>query len=894
MALAYRAYFAFIHNPLRNSKGENTSAVYGFTSAVLKIIRDEHPEYIACVFDTPEPTFRHKRYKEYKATREKMPEDMSAQLGDLKDICLAMGVPLIELPGYEADDVIGTIAKAASRVHLQAFIVSGDKDFMQLIGPGIRLFNPGKRDTQDEIIDEEGVFRRFGVKPSQVTDILGLMGDQSDNIPGVTGIGEKTAVKLITEFHSIEELYQNIDRLKGKQKENLLKDRENAFLSKELATIDTSSPCPVIWNNLKYGKPDREKLIALFTKMDFTSLIEKLGDGITPLPSRDAESIATFPHRYTTVRTLDDLDELINRINSENLISVDTETTDIQPMNAELVGISVSLQNGEAFYIPFNDRLSTEEIIPRICPVLENTDILKIGQNCKYDALVLLNHGIRLNGISFDSMIAAFMLNPDRPQNLDQLSLDFLNYRKISTRQIIGDKKTAISMKDAPVEQVAEYASEDADCVMRLYPLMKKSLQEHSMEKLFSGIEIPLIPVLTEMEHTGVRMDTEFLNRLSGEYEIRMSELERKIMDESGVTFNINSPQQMGEMLFERMQIQKHLGQVRVKRTGKTGQFSTDVKNLEKYRGLPVIDHILAYRQLSKLKSTYIDGLPPLVKPKTGRIHSTFSQTITSTGRLSSSNPNFQNIPVRTELGREIRKAFTPGLDGWHVVTADYSQIELRVLAHMSEDSNMHSAFEQGEDFHRTTAAKIFNVPSSEVTADQRRRAKDINFGIVYGMSAFGLAERIHITNAEAAAFIDQYFRTFPGVRNFIDRTISESREKGYVTTLFGRRRCLPDLNSKNRNVRQFAERVAVNTPIQGTAAEIIKLAMIRIHQELSTKNMKSRMILQVHDELVFEAPYEETETLFRIIQEHMENAVILNVPLKADIRSGVNWHDAK
>ncbi len=894
MALAYRAYFAFISSPLKNSRGENTGAVYGFTNAVLKILNDEKPERIVCVFDTPEPTFRHRRYADYKATRDKMPDDMAAQLGDLKDICRAMGVPIIELPGYEADDLIGTIAKKAAKKNLQAFIVSGDKDFTQLVEPLVSLYNPGKRNTTGEIVDEDGVRNRYGVGPQQITDILGLMGDSSDNIPGVTGIGEKTAVKLIKEFGSIEKLYENIETLKGKQKENLIRDRENAFLSKELATIDTDVPYQFGWEDFRCNRPDYDRLMELFAKLEFTSLIERFHDSISGISVPSIDSISNYDHQYIIVTDDNGLQSMTGELLSAGRFSVDTETTDLHPMFAELVGISFSAQAGRAFYVPFNGGLKPEYILQTVKPLLENPEIQKTGQHCKFDALVLMKNGIRLQGFVFDSMIAAHLLNPERSANLDLLAMDHLKYKKIPTTDIIGEKKQAIRMSEAPVEKVADYACEDAECVTRLFSVLFPQIRENSMDRLFEEIEIPLIPVLTAMEYNGVRIDTELLNRMSKEYEKELTALEIKITAEAGMSFNLNSPQQLGDVLFEKLQIQKHLGQTRVKRTGKTGQFSTDVKSLEKFRGLPVIDHILAYRQLAKLKSTYIDGMPPLVHPETGRVHSTFSQTVTATGRLSSSNPNFQNIPIRTELGREIRKAFTPGKDGWLIVSADYSQIELRVLAHMSGDVNMLDAFSHGEDFHASTASRIFNIPVAEVTPDQRRRAKDVNFGIIYGMSAFGLADRLHISNSEAAEFIDQYFGAFPGVRGFIDRTIQEAIERGFVSTMYGRRRYLPDLKNKNRNARQFAERAAVNTPIQGAAAEIIKIAMIKIHQAMIGKRMQSKMILQVHDELVFETPSTEKDDLLALIAENMENAIPLDVRLKTDVGAGANWFETK
>lgn len=894
MALAYRAYFAFINNPLKNSRGENTGAVFGFINALLKIQEDEKPEYWVCVFDTPEPTFRHKKYSPYKATRDKMPDDMIPQLSDLKKLCTALRLLVIEMPGYEADDIIGTLAIQAAKQPLDAYIVSGDKDFMQLIGPGIRLYNPGKRDSGAEIIDESGVRSKFGVDPEQVTDVLALMGDASDNVPGVTGIGEKTAIKLIQEFHSLDGLYQNIDRLKGKQKENLLRDRELAYLSKELVTIMTDVPVDLQWNSWLRQSPDPALLIPLLQRLEFRSLVSRFQDNASsPVPS-SIQTIRDYPHQYHLVETSEALEKLIPQLSSAPLLAVDTETTDIEAMRAEPVGISLCFQAGEAYYVPLNSRLPSDRILASLKPVLENPAIPKAGQNCKYDALVLRNRGIRLQGIVFDTMIAAHLLNPDRPVNLDQLALDYLQYRKIPTTDLIGDKKNAAAMKTAPVDKVAEYACEDADCVIRLYPVMKQGLADKNMTGLFQDIEIPLIDTLTDMEFSGVWIDAGFLKEMSDEYEKQLAELERKIIEEAGITFNVNSPQQLGEVLFERLQIQKHLANSRIRRTGKTGQFSTDIKSLEQFKGLPIVDAILAYRQLAKLKSTYIDGLPPLIHPQTGRIHTNFSQTVTATGRLSSSNPNFQNIPIRTEMGREIRKAFTPQKEGWRIVSADYSQIELRVLAHLSGDENMLEAFGRGVDFHAATASKIFHIPFSQVTPEMRRKAKEINFGIIYGMTAYGLAERIHISPSEASDFIKQYFSAFPRIKTYIDSTIQIGTELGYVSTLFGRRRYLPDLKNKNRTVRQFAERAAINTPVQGTAADIMKIAMNRIHRQLHTRQFRSRMVLQVHDEVVFETEPNELESLKSMIREEMEQAVQLRVQLQTDIRDGANWLESK
>ncbi len=901
MALAYRAYFAFIANPLKNSRGENTSAVYGFTTALLKIMNDEKPDYIAAVFDTAEPTFRHKEYKPYKATREKMPEDMAPQLEYLKSVSEAMQVPVIEKPGFEADDLIGTLALRAAEQSVEVFMVTGDKDFMQLIRPMIRMYNPMKSGTAPEIVDEEGVRNRFSVRPHQITDILALMGDASDNIPGVTGIGEKTAVKLILQYENIENLYAHTDAIKGKLRDNLIHDKENAFLSKHLATIRTDVPVEISLEHLRSRKPDYKKLIPILNTLEFKSLAQKISsaetdpDLLAEVPAEESlKNINNTNHQYTVIETAERLQELCQRLEKTDHLAFDTETTSVDPMQCDPVGLSISYSPHEAYYIPFNRELSPKVIVSTLRPLLENRRIEKIGQNIKYDYIVMKNLGVSMRGLSLDTMIAGHLLRPERSVNLDQLASDYLRYKKIPTEALIGSGRKQTSMADVPLPVIADYACEDADTAYRLAFVLKNKLREHQLERVFREVEMPLVPVLAEMEHYGVWLDIPYLQTMSVEFSEHMKTIEETIYNEAGTRFNLNSPQQLGEVLFDKLQIHKMAGEAKIRRTGKTGQYATDVRNLEKYRGLPVIDAILNYRQLAKLKSTYIDGLPPLVNPRTGRIHSTFSQTVTATGRLSSSNPNFQNIPIRTELGRGIRQAFRSPQPGWQIISADYSQIELRIMAHLSGDSALISAFRSDQDIHLATACKVFNLEPDQVTPSIRRKAKDINFGIIYGITAYGLTERVQISNAEAVKLIDSYFATFPDVKRYIDDTIEKTRHDGYVTTLFGRRRYLPDIQNKNRTVRQFAERAAVNMPIQGTAAELIKLAMIRIHDALSQKNLKTRMILQVHDELVFETPEEEITIVQTMIRESMENVLTLSVPLKVDLGTGENWLETK
>lgn len=902
MALAYRAYFAFISNPLKNSKGENTSAVYGFTNALIKILEEEKPEYIAVVFDTPEPTFRHKKFAEYKATREKMPEDMVPQLPLVKQMSEALGVPAVELAGFEADDIIGTLSVRAAKENIKAYMVTGDKDFMQLINDRIVMYNPLKKGVTLEIIEASGVKDKFGVEPENITDMLGLMGDAADNIPGVKGIGEKTAAKLIVQYGTIENLYAHIDEIKGKVKENLVEYRDNAFLSKELATIDTNVPIKIDFHKLKSGQRNHELLLPLLKQLEFTSLIKRLtakendlfSDPVSTETKKTQQSGTRSGHKYHLVNSQKDLIGLVGQLEKSGSFSLDTETTGIDPMLATLVGLSFSFKAHEAFYVPVNADIPVETVVSILKPVLEDEKVKKSGQNTKYDVLVLKNFGINVRGIDFDTMIAAHLINSEKDVNIDALSKEYLNHEKIPTSDLIGTGRNQSSMQDVPLDKIKEYACEDADCVVQLRKVLSKKLIEAQSDKIFHDIEIPLSSVLADMEYYGVWLNLRILKDMSLEFAEEIEKQEKTIFKEAGIQFNMNSPQQLGDILFEKLQIQKIAGIEKPKRTGKTKQYATDVRILELYRSLPIIDAILAYRQLTKLKSTYIDGLPPLINPKTQRIHSTFSQTIAATGRLSSSNPNFQNIPIRSDMGREIRKAFTPQHANWVILSADYSQIELRVMAHMSGDENLIRAFKNDEDIHAATASLVFHVPKDKVTKDLRRKAKDINFGIMYGISPFGLANRIGMSQSDAKDFIQNYFASYPTIKACIDGILEQGRSFGYVTTLFGRRRYLPDLQSKNFTVRQVAERAAINTPIQGTAAEIIKVAMIDVDHAMRKEKLKSKMILQVHDELVFEVLKDEIEIMKDLVKEKMEKAVKLKTPIKVDIGIGENWLETK
>lgn len=882
MALAYRAYFAFINNPLRNSKGQNTSAVFGFTNTLIKILDEEKPDYVAVAFDTPQPTFRHKAYASYKATREKMPEDMSPQLPLLKQITEAMGVPVIEAPGYEADDIMGTLAVRAVGEQLETYLVTGDKDFMQLVTAGVTMYNPMKKGVDKEILDVAGVESKTGLKPSQITDLLGLMGDTADNIPGVKGVGEKTALKLIHEFGSIENLYARIDSVKGKIKENLLNDRDNALLSKSLATIQVDVPLEIDIHSLRRAEMDRDRLHGLLYDLEFNSFIQKL------LGETTTEQISTRPSPTVSsviyVGPDNDMSACMKEISAAKTLALEFELSHEEPMKAELTGMVFSTDSGQTYVIPCpSDAL--EYRLELLRPILETPAIAKTGHNIKRAAIWLCRRGITLAGTDFDTVIAGHLLNSERSTTLPTLAQQYLG------QELPNEEPDSTRVVD---QGAADVVARRTRAIFDLRTVMSPLLESTGSGRVFRDIEIPLIEVLTALETNGVWLNLDILAGMSKDFGNKISEVEQVIFKEAGVRFNLNSPQQLGELLFDRLQIHKLAGVEKPRRTGKTGQYATDVKILDLYRGLPIVDAILTYRQLTKLKSTYIDGLPPLLNPVTQRIHSTFSQTVAATGRLSSSNPNFQNIPIRTDMGREIRRAVAPQLPGWLLLSADYSQIELRVMAHMSGDETLIEAFHQNADIHTSTAMRVFGLAEEQVTKDLRRKAKDINFGIMYGISPFGLASRIGMTQSEAKDFIAGYFSKFPKVKELIDRIIAEGRENGYVTTLFGRRRYLTDLQSKNYTVRQMAERAATNAPIQGTAAELIKVAMIGIYRAIRKSHLKARMILQVHDELVFEVPENESDVLKAIVVDHMENAASLRVPLTVDVGIGNNWFELK
>jgi DNA polymerase-1 len=932
-ALAYRAYFAMISHPLINSKGQNTSAVFGFANYLMKIIGDEKPDYLVAVFDTAEPTFRHKKYPEYKATRERMPEEMAGQLGHIKKLLNAFGVPTVERPGYEADDVIGTLAQLAAKENIDVFMVTGDKDFMQLITPKIKMYKPGRSGEEVEIVDEKGVEKKFGVKPSQVIDVLALTGDAVDNVPGIKGVGDKTAIPLIQKYGTVEKVLSIADKIeKPALREKLKTGKDMALLSKYLVTIKTDVPLGVDFHTLKEKNSDTDEIAKIFNELEFRSLIKRAQQMVgSAAPSEleggerkagdrkqekeeskhasteieetvdevDYQTIATVKHSYKLVTDLSELEKIVEKLKKAELISMDTETMSTNPLLADLVGISLSVKPHEAYYVSIASEggdlfsgiegrrgVNIKDAIKLLKPIFESAKIKKVGQNLKYDMLVLSNYGVWTQGVVFDSMVAAYVVNADMQNNLDALAKEYLKYKPVAIEELIGTGKNQKNMREISPEVVAEYSGEDADVALQLMDVLEKKLEKLNLLGLCEKMEFPLIDVLAAMERTGVKIDTDILGQISKELERMIENLGGEVFKLAGGEFNINSPKQLGEILFNKMKL------VPTKKT-KTG-FSTDVFVLEELSAQhPIAEKILDYRKLTKLKGTYVDALPTLINPRTGRVHTSFNQTVAATGRLSSSDPGLQNIPIRGEMGKEIRKAFVPGEKGWVMVSADYSQIELRIMAHICKDEGMIEAFNKHEDIHRTTASKVFGVPPDKVTSDMRRKAKEVNFGLLYGIGPYGLKIRLRISQGEAKEVIDTYFQRFPRVREYINGTIEFARKHGYVETLLGRRRYLANINSKNSAVRMAEERQAINMPIQGTAADMIKLAMVNIHREMKKKEMKSRMILQVHDELVFEAPKSELKQLEELVADKMKNAMKLSVPIDVEVGNGPNWLDA-
>ena len=880
-ALAYRSYFAFVRNPLINSKGENTSAPFGFTNTLLKLLREYEPDYLAVVFDTGKPTFRHKRFAEYKATRQKMPDEMREQIPRIYEVVEAMRVPVLEEEGFEADDVIGTLARQASGRGIECVLVTGDKDFMQLVSPAIKILNPRKAGSEIELIDEAGVVERMGVPPSRVTDVLGLMGDSSDNVPGVPKVGPKTAVSLIQEYSDLEVVLASADRVRGRAvQENLKAYADQARLSKELVTIDTEVPVELDLDAMAVKGFDTGALSELFKELEFNRFLQEI--------TSEEEQVQVV---YETVSTEDVLDQLLTEIADRPMICVDVETTDIDPMRAEIVGISLAAEPFRAYYIPVGHRegpnLDRDRVLEKLRPVLEDPSVPKCGQNVKYDTMVFLRAGIRPRGFAFDTMIASYLIDPSaRQHNLDALSLRYLNHKMIPISDLIGTGKKQISFAEAPVDRAAAYSCEDADVTLRLKELLEQNLDEFQVAGLFRDIEMPLVEILRRMEEVGVCVDVDLLSEMSVHLEAQLDGLMTEIYEEAEEEFNINSTQQLGRILFEKLGLPH-------RRKTKTG-YSTDVRVLEELAEThPLPRLLLEYRQIMKLKSTYVDALPKMIHPETGRIHTSFNQTITATGRLSSSDPNLQNIPIRTDIGREIRRAFVPADPSWVLLSADYSQIELRIMAHLSGDETLTASFAADEDVHTRTASLLFGVFPEIVDEDMRRQAKTINYGVMYGMGRYGLSRQLGISAFEAQQFIDSYFATYPGVARYVEETIRQARKDGFVTTLRGRRRYLPEINSKNTRVREFSERTAVNTPIQGSSADLIKIAMINLSRRMDEENLRTRMILQVHDELVFEVPKDEVDRVRELVVREMEGALRLSVPVKVDVGIGSNWLEA-
>ena len=947
-ALIYRAYYGFIKSPRINSKGENTSAVLGFVNTLEEILTKENPDYIGVAFDPHGPTFRHEAFPAYKAQREETPEAIRFAVPVIKDILKAYRIPVIEMAGYEADDVIGTLAKQSESIEeLDTYMMTPDKDYGQLVSKNVKMYKP-RTDGGFDILGEQEVVAKYGIESvSQVIDLLGLMGDSSDNYPGCPGVGEKTAVKLINEFGSIENLLANTDKLKGATKTKVEAHIDDIRMSRFLAAIKTDVPVKLDLDSLKREPLDEEALKEIFERLEFRTLLKRIfgGGEHQPLPHSTAKTshqpqqpdlfsgdlfgnpiqspqtpvseaqkeaifpnkgqgdsfysnlsdLTNTPHNYQLIDSDDEIEKLVAKILTFDSVSLDTETTSVDAMSAKLVGLSFAVQEGEAFYVPVPQHEAWEgkdfekalKIVNKFKAIYESENILKIGQNIKYDMMVLANYGVHLAGKLFDTMIAHYIIAPELRHNMDYLAEVYLQYRTIHIDSLIGSGKKQKSMSELDPKDVYEYAAEDADVTLKLKHLLEKELHEKELQQLFEEIEMPLLPVLARMERNGVCIDRNSLAETSRIFTEKMDAIEQEIREVAGLELNISSPKQIGELLFDKLKIDS-----KPKKT-KKGQYVTDEATLLALKSKhPIVEKILDYRGYKKLLSTYIDALPQLVNSRTGHIHTSYNQAVTATGRLSSSNPNLQNIPIRDENGKEVRKAFIPD-EGNEFFSADYSQIELRLMAHLSQDPNMIEDFNSGHDIHQATAAKIFKVDIQDVTSEMRRKAKTANFGIIYGISAFGLAERMEVSRSEAKQLIDDYFATYPNVKAYMDKSIEQARQKGYTETLFGRRCQLPDINSRNAVVRGYAERNAINAPIQGTAADIIKVAMIHIDQKMREQGLKSKMILQVHDELNFSVVPEEKEQLQALVINEMQSACKLSVPLVADCGWGRNWLEA-
>ena len=886
-AILYRAHYALIRNPLITSYGFHTSALFGFANHIIKLINDEKPDYLVCAFDSKEKTFRHKIYSNYKANRPEMPLELQHQIPHLWEVLEAMNIPVLRKPGFEADDIIGTITNSVSESQIESYIVSGDKDFMQLINDKVFLYAPGKRNYPPVIYDRQGVIEKWGLPPEKIIDLLALMGDSSDNVPGVSGVGVKTAVKLLNEYDNIESVLDNVSKIKNKRVyDGLTNGREIAYLSRELVTIVKDVDVDTSIENFIINSFNHEDLSKKFEELEFFGLLKYLSVDDVDIKTKTIEKV------YKTILNIDELKDLVKKVQNSDMVSIDLETTSVNPMVAEIVGVSISFKKDEGFYIPVlyleknKNNFGADDlkiVLENLKDFLENDKIKKVGQNIKYDTLILSRNGINVAGIYFDTMVAASILNPSaRSYKLDMLSIEFLNYTMVPIEDLIGRGKDQITMDMVPIEKAAYYAAEDADIVLQLSQIFISKLEENKQMDFFIDIEMPLITVLTKMELEGVFVDQESLNAMSVKIGDRLDILVKDIYKISDTEFNVNSTQQLAKILFDDLK----LTQIKKRSTAENV-----LKELIQEHELPTL--ILEYRKLNKLKNTYVDALPTVINPDTNRIHSTFNQTIASTGRLSSTNPNFQNIPIRTKEGREIRKSFITQRDNWEILSADYSQIELRVMAHLSEDLELCNAFNANLDIHTRTASLIYNVSIDDVQPDMRRTAKVINFGIMYGAGPFRISQELGISRKASQEIIKEYFNQYSGVKKYISATLDKARSDNYVETLLGRRRSVWDINSQNALKRQAAERIAINMPIQGSAAELIKIAMIDVQKNIELEHMDSKLILQIHDELLFEFPVDEKDVLIPLVKESMENAMKLKVPVIVDYGSGKDWFEA-
>ena len=915
-ALIFRAYYGLIRSPRINSKGQNTSAAFGFINTLEELLRTENPDFVAVAFDPPGGTFRHEQFPEYKATRDETPEDIRWAVPVIKDFLTAYGIKMVEVPRYEADDVIGTLAHRGAKDGLEVVMVTPDKDYAQLVQPNVSMLRPQSGAKGYERLGVEEVKTKFEVEnPLQVIDLLGLMGDSADNIPGCPGVGAKTAVKLLADFGSIEGLLSHTDQLKGALKKKVEENVQQIRESKVLATIVTDVPIDVTWDDMQRKTPNKEALVALYEDLEFRTFLRRLtGDApVAAAPSAEPDlfsqaivtntnadeettldfqenlsTLADHPHQYHLIESEEDAQELCRNLLTFSQVAFDTETTSVDAMQAQLVGMSFAVEGGTAWYVAVSrETEAAQSMVDIFRPFFEHTSIEKVGQNLKYDLLVLSHYGVEVAGPLFDTMLAHYVVQPEQRHNMDLLAEKYLHYRTIPIEALIGSGRTQRNMADLAPKDIVDYACEDADVTLRLYPILKEEMEKYEVTSVFTRIEMPLLPVLARMERNGVRLDTAALEETGRNFTERMQQLETDIYELAGHEFTITSPKQVGAVLFDELQIS-----AKVKKT-KTGQYSTSEEVLESLRDKhPIVEKILQHRALKKLLSTYVEALPKLIHPETGHIHTSFNQAVTATGRLSSSNPNLQNIPVRGEDGREIRRAFVPE-EGEVFFSADYSQIELRIMAHLSQDPHMVADFNSGLDIHAATAARIFHKTVEEVDRDERRKAKTANFGIIYGISAFGLSERMGVSRGEAKELIENYFSTYPKVREYMNESIERAKQTGYITTQFGRRRYLADINAGNATVRGYAERNAVNAPIQGTAADIIKLAMVAIDRRLREEKLQTRMILQVHDELNFSVPPTELEQVRHLVVEEMERAFQMRVPLVAECGEGTNWLEA-